>query len=124
MRSAQRRAGRTSAITIFGVVTFSTHQPASLANQNACKPNLGETRVYNVGYLNAKSANNTDSRSEDVAGDGLPPSPVGGQVTLDDGSIVPFCIGCSKDSPLEGAVPKTLTSVVQPKNRLYWYIQK
>ena len=26
-------------------------------------------------------------------------------MTLDDGTVVPFCIGCSKDSPLEGAVP-------------------
>ncbi|HSH90161.1 MAG TPA: hypothetical protein VK996_09240, partial [Ramlibacter sp.] len=76
------------------------------------------------GYTNAASANGTTNRYEDVAGDGLPPSPVGGRVTLDDGSTVPFCIGCSKDSPLEGSPPKGLATVVQPKSRLFWYIQK
>ena len=114
----------TSAITIFGVVTFSTHQPAGPPPANSCVPNLGTTNVYNISYLNAGSANGTNSRFEHVAGDGLPPSPVAGQVTLDTGQTVPFCIGCSKDSPLEGAPPRTLSSVIQPKNRLYWFIQK
>jgi type IV pilus assembly protein PilY1 len=114
----------TSAVTIFGVVTFSTHQPATAPVPGSCSSNLGTTRVYNIGFTNAASANGTGERWEDVAGDGLPPSPVAGRVTLDDGTTVPFCIGCSKDSPLEGAPPKGLASVVQPKNRLYWYIQK
>ncbi|HZY15548.1 MAG TPA: pilus assembly protein PilY [Ramlibacter sp.] len=110
----------TSAITIFGVVTFSSHQPA-VAAENSCDSNLGNTRVYNISYLDAASANKGDLRYEDVAGDGLPPSPVAGRVTLDDGTTVPFCIGCSKDSPLEGAPPLTLSTVTQPKGRLYWY---
>jgi type IV pilus assembly protein PilY1 len=114
----------TSAVTIFGVVTFSTHQPAGAAVANSCKPNLGTTNVYNISYLNAATANGTSARYEHVSGDGLPPSPVAGQVTLDNGTTVPFCIGCSKDSPLEGAPPRTLSSVSQPTNRLYWYIQK
>jgi type IV pilus assembly protein PilY1 len=113
----------TSAITIYGVVTFSTHQPA-VPTPGTCKSNLGTTLVYNVSYLDAASANGTNNRYEDVAGDGLPPSPVAGDVTLDNGTTVPFCIGCSKDSPLEGAPPRVLGSVNQPKGRLYWYIQK
>lgn len=113
----------TSAITIFGVVTFSTHQPA-VPLENSCGSNLGTTRVYNISYINAASVNGTDSRYEDVAGDGLPPSPVAGQVTLDNGQTVPFCIGCSANSPLEGAPPRSLSFVNQPKGRLYWYIQK
>jgi type IV pilus assembly protein PilY1 len=114
----------TSAITVFGVVTFSTHQPAGPIPPDQCKPNLGTTNVYNISYLNAASANGTDSRFEHVVGDGLPPSPVAGQVTLDNGQTVPFCIGCSKDSPLEGAPPRSLVSVTQPTGRLYWYIKK
>jgi type IV pilus assembly protein PilY1 len=116
----------TSAITVFGVVTFSTHQPAGPIPEDSttCKPNLGTTNVYNISYLNAASANGTDSRFEHVVGDGLPPSPVAGQVTLDNGHTVPFCIGCSKDSPLEGAPPRSLVSVAQPTGRLYWYIKK
>jgi type IV pilus assembly protein PilY1 len=113
----------TQAITIFGVVTFSTHQPA-VTQANSCVNNLGTTRVYNISYLDAASANKTGLRFEDVAGDGLPPSPVAGRVTLDDGSTVPFCIGCAKDSPLEGSPPLSLSTVSQPKGRLYWYIEK
>ncbi len=112
----------TSAITVFGVVTFSTHQPAVTA-ANACTNNLGTTRVYNISYLNAASANGTGLRYEDVVGGGLPPSPVAGRVTLDNGQIVPFCIGCGKITP-GASSPMGLPSVVQPKGRLYWYIQK
>lgn len=113
----------TSALTIFGVVTFSTHQPP-VTEATACVNSLGTTRVYNISYLNAESANGTGLRYEDVSGDGLPPSPVAGRVQLDDGTEVPFCIGCSKDSPLEGAPPLSLTTFTQPKGRLYWYIEK
>ncbi len=51
--------------------------------------------------------------------------PVAGMVTLDDGRTVPFCIGCSKDSPLEGEEPKMPAAGMpaQPKGRVYWYIQ-
>lgn len=114
----------TSAITIFGVVTFSTHQPAGPPPEDSCTPNLGTTNVYNISYLNAASANGTNNRFEHVAGDGLPPSPVAGQVTLDNGQTVPFCIGCSKESPLQGAPPLSLSSVLQPTSRIYWYLQK
>lgn len=113
----------TSSIVINGVLTFSTHKPA-ITSSNACTNNLGTTQVYNVSYLDAKSQNDTDLRYQDVIGDGLPPSPVGGRVTLDDGRMVPFCIGCSPTSPLEASPPRSLASGAQSKARLYWYIQK
>lgn len=113
----------TSAVTIFGVVNFSTHQPA-VHVMGSCRSNLGTTLVYNIGYTDAKSSNGTDSRFSDLSGDGLPPSPVAGKVQLDDGSVVPFCIGCSKSSPLEGSTPNESGSVIQPKGRIYWNIQK
>ncbi len=112
----------TSSVIVFGVVTFSTHQPAVTA-ANACTNNLGTTNVYNIGYLNAASANGTDSRYERLVGDGLPPSPVAGLVTLDNGKTIPFIIGGGKVS-LEGAMPKELDLVSRPKGRLYWYLQK
>lgn len=111
----------TSAVTVFGVTTFSTHRPAT--STGTCTSNLGDTKVYNVDYRNVAPAIG-DSRSADVAGDGLPPSPVAGQVTLDDGTTVPFCIGCSGESPLEGKLPPTLASTNKPKGRLYWFIEK
>ncbi|MBI5277308.1 MAG: pilus assembly protein PilY [Burkholderiales bacterium] len=113
----------TTAIVIFGTVTFSTHAPME-SSSSSCTPNLGTTKVYNVDYLTGGSTNGTNTAYQDVAGDGLPPSPVGGLVTLDTGQTVPFCIGCSPDSPLE-AVQKSGGGVSsRPKSRLYWYIEK
>jgi type IV pilus assembly protein PilY1 len=113
----------TTAIVIFGVATFSTHAPME-SSSSSCTPNLGTTKVANMDYKTGASANGTSSIFQDVAGDGLPPSPVGGLVTLDTGQTVPFCIGCSPDSPLE-AVQKSGGGVTtRPKSRLYWYIEK
>lgn len=124
----------TSAITIFGKVTFSTHQPA-VPVVGACGSNLGTSRVYNIGYLNAGSLNGTSNRYQDLGGDGLPPSPVAGLVTLDDetddgidnGLTVPFVIGANPDSPLETTLPSGGgggAAVNTPKSRVYWYIQQ
>jgi type IV pilus assembly protein PilY1 len=110
----------TSAITVFGVVTFSTHQPA-VATPGLCS-NLGEARVYNISYLNAEGTNG--QRYGLLAGGGLPPSPVAGMVTLDDGSLVPFIIGANPESPLEGSPPTTPPSVSQPAARVYWNIEQ
>jgi type IV pilus assembly protein PilY1 len=118
----------TQPLTIFSVVTFSTHEPAVPDDPDApdtsgtCN-NLGTTRVYNVGYEYGKPANG-GTRYEDVAGDGLPPSATAGLVTLDTGQTVPFCIGCSAASPLEAKLPTASSSSVMPKGRLYWYLDK
>ena len=112
----------TSAITLFGTVSFSTHQPA-VPTANVCNANLGTTLSYNVNYTNAAPPTGTD-RYADLAGDGLPPSPVGGKVQLDDGALVPFCIGCGKDSPLAPTLPSEGGGSASHKSRLYWYIQK
>jgi len=113
----------TSAITIYNVVSFSTHMP-NVPQDNSCVSTLGTASIYNIDYNNAKSANGTTSRYQTVSGGGLPPSPVGGKVMLDDGTIVPFCIGCKPNSPLEGGDPPTPPTAIQPKARVYWYIEK
>ena len=122
----------TSAITIFGTVTFSTHEPTA-ASASACTSGLGTARVYNISYANAESANGstnpdgTKNRYEELPPDiGLPPSPVAGMVTLDDGRTVPFCIGCSDTSPLESEEPEVPAAGIpgQSKRRIYWYIQQ
>ena len=109
----------TSAITIFGEVTFSTHIP-HVAAAGQCASELGTTRLYNVDYRGVSSSFTT------LPPVGLPPSPVAGMVTLDDGTTVPFCIGCSPDSPLEAdePTPPTSTAPAQTKNRVYWYIRR
>lgn len=115
----------TSAITIFGVVTFSTHEPAPKnLDPNACTSSLGTARVYNIGYANASILPGKDSKSGEIPGGGLPPSPVAGMVTLDNGVTVPFCIGCDEQSPLKGGEPPPPIMANQPKSRVYWHIQQ
>ena len=112
----------TSAITVYGVVTFSTHTPA-VYTAGQCST-LGTAKVYNINYKNAASANGTSLRYEQIAGGGLPPSPVAGMVTLDDGTTVPFVIGSEPNSPLEGGAPTGGSSAVQPKAKTYWNIEQ
>jgi len=112
----------TSAITVSNRLTFSTFKPA-VYDANACTGNLGEANVYNVNYANAAGLDSED-RYQRVTGDGLPPSPVAGKVILDDGSIVPFLIGGSADSPLEALNPSAAADFEAPKGRVYWHIKQ
>lgn len=115
----------TSAITIFGTVSFSTHAP-DVPQAGACTSRLGKARVYNISYLNAASQNGTADRSELLPPDtGLPPSPVAGMVDL-GGEPVAFCIGCGSASSIEAEEPPIPSTSVpaQPKGRVYWYIQR
>jgi type IV pilus assembly protein PilY1 len=120
----------TSGITVYGTTTISTHVPADPA-VGACTSTLGTARVYNINYryagtaacpISATGCNPT--RSAIIDGGGLPPSAVAGQVKLDNGQIVPFCIGCEASSPLEGDQPIPPITTSQPKSLTYWFIQK
>jgi type IV pilus assembly protein PilY1 len=112
----------TSAITIFGTIYFSTHQPAA-ANSASCTTNLGTTRLYSVPFT-APAITRVI-----LPPVGLPPSPVAGIVQVtnnNDTQTVPFCIGCSAQSPLQSTEPQAAAGSVpaQPKSRVYWYIQR
>ena len=113
----------TAAITVFGTTTFSTHTP-TVPSAGACTSNLGTARVYNVRYSNASPIAPANNRDEQIAGGGLPPSPVAGMITLDDGSVVPFVIGADNDSPLESLLPSSPSSGTQPKSVTYWLSEK
>jgi type IV pilus assembly protein PilY1 len=113
----------TSAITVFGTTTFSTHTP-TIPAVGSCESNLGTARVYNVRFANAAAANGSNNRDEEISGGGLPPSPVAGMVELDDGRIVPFIIGADGDSPLESSLPSAPSTGTQPKSLTYWYIDQ
>jgi type IV pilus assembly protein PilY1 len=111
----------TPAVTAFGVVSFSTHQPA-VPVSGQCS-NLGTARAYNFAYANAArvAGNNTDLRYVD-APPGLSPPPVIVTVTLDDGTTHTVCVGCAG-----GLITKEVVnaiSAIQAKRRLYWYLQK
>lgn len=112
----------TSAITLFGASTFSTHQPPTALN--TCTGGLGSTRVYKLGYLNAASQNATGLPYEDLVGGGLPASPVAGLVILDSGKTAAFCIGCSGNSALDGSLAGAPSALSRPLQKLYWYIRK
>ena len=115
----------TSAITVFGITTFSTHTP-TIPVEGSCESDLGVARVYNVRYANAaaKPGENNNRDAQLPPDSGLPPSPVAGQVTLDDGSTYPFIIGADPASALEGSLPSSPSTGTQPKSLTYWYIQK
>ncbi len=122
----------TSAITVYGITTFSTHVP-HVPSEAECKPERGTARVYNIMYADAsiptKIVNGVRvpsrlNRSAEIAGGGLPPSPVAGQVTLDNGKTVPFIIGADPNSPLEGSLPPSPATIQQPKGYQYWFIRK
>jgi type IV pilus assembly protein PilY1 len=113
----------TSAITVFGTTTFSTHTP-TVASAATCASNLGTARVYNVRFSNAAAVSATNNRDDPVAGGGLPSPPVAGMVELDDGTVVPFIIGAVGDSPLEGSLPTPPTTGTQPKSLTYWLTEK
>ena len=115
----------TSAITVYGVVTFSTHMPYDPDNtENICEADLGTARVYNINYADGTTENDTDYRYEEVSGGGLPPSPIAGLVTLDNGETVPFVIGADPDSPLESKDPPVPSVGTEPKSKVYWYIEQ
>lgn len=111
----------TSAITVFGTVIFSTHTPES--QTDACTPNLGVARAYQLNYRTGEGAGENNNRSVEIEGGGLPPSPVAGLVEI-DGEVYPFIIGGSARSALEAALPGEGAFPAQPKGRRYWYIQR
>jgi type IV pilus assembly protein PilY1 len=118
----------TSAVVVFGEVTFSTHIP-TVPNLNTCTTGLGTAQVYNIRYLNAAPVNASGSRYAQVTGGGLPPSPVSGMVTVTNPTTgqpmtVPFIIGAAPESPVEVKLKTSGSGVTGNKERVYWYIQK
>ena len=112
----------TAAITIYGTVYFSTHQPA-VPQALSCSSSLGTTRLYTVPFTTPMAVFSV------LPPVGLPPSPTAGLVTVlgPAGEVtVPFCIGCSPESPLQSTEPQAAPGTVptQPKARVYWYIQR
>jgi type IV pilus assembly protein PilY1 len=118
----------TSAVVLFGEITFSTHIPAN-PDPDACTSNLGIARVYNIGYLNAGAVGGSNSRFGQISGGGLPPSPVSGLVTVENPNTgepmtVPFIIGANPDSPVEVTLKSGSSGSAGNKERVYWYIEQ
>ena len=95
----------TSAITVFGTTTFSTHTPTVPGGRRVhVEPRHGAGLQHRL-HERCQPKDGTLNRNEIIVGGGLPPSPVAGMVTLDDGTTMPFIIGADPNSPLEGLEP-------------------
>jgi hypothetical protein len=98
-----------------GRVFFNTHTATS-PEAGQCN-SLGDARGYNQDlfcgggfFVNYEQG-------------GLPISPVQGTTTLEDGSVVTFCIGCATDPDTTNPyTPGPIKPVISPvRSRLYWY---
>lgn len=106
----------TSAVTVFGYSTFNTHTPT--ASTGSSCTNLGTNKSYRIAYRDASGYGGGD-RYEVLEGGGLSPSPVSGNVQLDDDTVVPFV--CTLDC---GEADPTFSSLTQPKRHVYWNVEQ
>ena len=109
----------TSAVTVGGTTYFSTNEPIP-ASSNSCTANLGTAKAYAEPLVCQKS---TATKTVILNGGGLPPSPVGGvvSVTKADGTtaLVPFIIGSgTNNSAIQAA--KVAPAVTPKRSRKYW----
>lgn len=109
------------ALTIGGTTYFGTNAPMQ-STPGACNTNLGTARGYAVDFLTGAG----NALPTVYSGGGLPPSPEGGIVELDNGQRQPFCIGCtppglSNPSPLQGS-PVNINPT-GARYRVYWYLK-
>jgi type IV pilus assembly protein PilY1 len=107
-----------------GLVFFATNQPTDPSS--TCAANLGAAKAYAISpFLGTTTTNN-------IVGGGLPPSPVAGLITVQDGTNPDgtpktteekFCIGCAADCTSCSALENSPPLNVIPKNlkRTYWY---
>lgn len=110
-----------NAMTVFGTTFFGTNRP--IPSEGLCSNNLGEARMYAVGYAggnatidaNANGVVETADRFEVVAGGGFPPSPVYARVEVDGKTVDAVCTGSHCTSP--GGVTTTTK-----RFRTYWHI--
>jgi type IV pilus assembly protein PilY1 len=117
----------TSAVVLFGETTFSTHMP-TVPDPSSCGSTLGVARVYNIFYLSGTAVNASGPFAQ-IAGGGLPPSPVSGKVTVANPTTgqpmtVPFIIGASPESPVEVTLKTGSSGMAGSRERVYWYIQQ
>jgi len=112
-------------LSIGGVTFFSTNRPTP--DPSSCQPNLGEARAYAVDFLtggagtdrNSDGTKGTEDLSTVLKSGGLPPSPVGGVVQLDDGKLVDFIIGGGAGgSPI--APERPVREIPRIRKKLYW----
>lgn len=115
-----------SPLTIAGVTYFSTNKPQPPAPM-LCSANLGRARSYGLDFVSGTAGLDRDGNGTkdvndmytDLVGGGLPPSPVGGIVQLDDGRLVGFIIGGGDStSPIEAG--RIRVDIPKTRQKIYW----
>ncbi len=108
-----------AATSIAGASYFGTNRPSAASATNTCASDLGVAKSYAMPLFCATPT------SSELAGGGLPPSPVVGIVSVirpdQTVELVPFCIGCPnpRRSGIEGV--RVNPTIAAPRSRLYWY---
>jgi type IV pilus assembly protein PilY1 len=104
----------TTPLTIAGVTYFSTYQAKDNSDTPGSCLNLGTGRGYQIDFQTGIQKPNDAGQLQPTTfiTPGIPPSPVGGVVSIGDKSKV-FCIGCPSPSPI---APKEIIPDVK-KNR-------
>lgn len=110
-----------SPLTVAGVTYFATNKPTPPA-PGVCTSNLGEAKSYGVNFNNGGAPQNKTTISTTLTGGGLPPSPVGGVVQLNDGQLVTFVIGAGDSGSAIETGRVTLT-IPKTRRKVYWNTQ-
>ena len=117
-----------NAITVFGTTFFGTNRPTP-PEPGVCSSNLGEAKIYAVGYAagtatfdtNADGVIDIEDRSEVVEGGGFPPSPVYARTEVDvGGTLKPIDAVCTGSHCLSPGGVTTTTK----RFRTYWHIEQ
>jgi type IV pilus assembly protein PilY1 len=99
-------------VTFGGVTYFSSSRPST--GEKTCSTIY--SKAYQVPLICKKDV------SSDLAGDGLPPSPVVGYVEVGNGKVVPFVIGGPNPKKSGIEVGRPNLAVPSSRKRSYWYM--
>ncbi len=108
----------TTPLTIGGVTYFSTYQAKTDASSRSCT-NLGTARAYQVDFQTGTRLPD-QPLTQTFLSPGIPPSPVGGLVTI-DGQTVPFVIGGAAPTVLS---PNKVVPKVKPNRKPVYRYQR
>jgi type IV pilus assembly protein PilY1 len=101
-------------ITFGGITYFSTNRPLP-PSSGSC------TRAQNKAYQMPLICRNP--KSNNLIGDGLPPSPVVGYVDVGRGKLVPFVIGGANDKNSAIEASRANIPIPAKRRRSYWFME-
>ena len=107
----------TSPLTIAGVTYFSTYQAKADPTSSSC---LGTARAYQIDFQTGTPLPGQDNVAQLFLSPGIPPSPVGGLVTI-NGQTIPFLIGGTGPTVLS---PTKIVPKVKPNRKPVYRYQR